>query len=63
MRTTIAIEDELFARAQEFSGEKEKSAVIRKALQTYVEFEASRRLARLGGSEPDFVAPPRRRFE
>ena len=63
MRTTIAIDDELFAAAQEFAGDKEKSAVIRKALQAYVEREAARRLARMGGSAPDFVAPPRRRFE
>lgn len=63
MRTTVAIDDELFAAAQEYAGVEEKSAVIRKALETYVELEASRRLARLGGSAPDLVAPPRRRFE
>jgi Arc/MetJ family transcription regulator len=63
MRTTIAIDDELFARAQEYAGFNEKSAVIKKAFQTYVESEAACRLARMGGSAPDLVAPPRRRFE
>ncbi|WP_041803271.1 type II toxin-antitoxin system VapB family antitoxin [Rhodopseudomonas palustris] len=63
MRTTIAIDDELFAKAQQYAGVKEKSAVIKKALQAYVESEAARRLARMGGSAPDLVAPPRRRFE
>ena len=63
MRTTVAIDDELFASAQEYAGVTEKSAVIKKALQAYVEREAARRLARMGGSAPDLVAPPRRRFE
>jgi Arc/MetJ family transcription regulator len=61
MRTTVAIDDELFARAQELAGVDEKSAVIKKALQAYVELEAGRRLALLGGSMPDAKAPPRRR--
>ncbi len=63
MRTTVAIDDELFAQAQEYAGVEEKAAVIRKALQAFVEREAARRLARMGGSAPDLVAPPRRRFE
>ena len=61
MKTTVAIDDELFARAQEFAGVEEESAVIGAALQAYVEREAGRRLARLGGSMPDAEAPPRRR--
>jgi Arc/MetJ family transcription regulator len=61
MRTTIAIDDELFARAQEYAGVTEKSAVVREALKAFVEREAARRLARLGGTEPDATAPPRRR--
>jgi Arc/MetJ family transcription regulator len=61
MRTTIAIDDELFAKAQEYAGVEEKSAVIKTALQAYVQLEAGRRLARLGGSMPGLKAPPRRR--
>jgi Arc/MetJ family transcription regulator len=61
MRTTIAIDDALFARAQELAGVDEKSAVIKKALQAYVQLEAGRRLALMGGSMPDAKAPPRRR--
>jgi Arc/MetJ family transcription regulator len=63
MKATIAIDDELFAQAQEYAGVDEKSAVIKKALQAFVEREAARRLAGMGGSAPDLVAPPRRRFE
>jgi Arc/MetJ family transcription regulator len=61
MKATIVIDDELFARAQEYAGVKEESAVIREALKAYIQIEAGRRLARLGGTEPDAKAPPRRR--
>jgi Arc/MetJ family transcription regulator len=61
MRTTIAIDDELFAKAQEFAGVTEKSAVVREALKAFVEREAARRLARMGGTQPAAKAPPRRR--
>jgi Arc/MetJ family transcription regulator len=61
MRTTIAIDDELFAKAQEYTGLKEKSALVREALKALVEREAARRLARLGGTEPQLRPSPRRR--
>jgi Arc/MetJ family transcription regulator len=63
MKATIAIDDELFARAQQYAGVTEKSAVVREALKTFVEREAARRLARLGGTQPDAKAPPRRRSQ
>jgi Arc/MetJ family transcription regulator len=63
MRTTIAIDDELFAKAQKFAGVTEKSAVVREALKAFVEREAARRLARMGGTQPDAKAPSRRRFK
>jgi Arc/MetJ family transcription regulator len=56
MKATIAIDDELFARAQEYAGVKEKSAVISEALKAFVEREAARRLARMGGSDPNAKA-------
>lgn len=62
MRTTIAIDDELLAQAEEFTGLKEKSALVREGLKALIQREAARRLIRLGGSEPDAEAPPRRRF-
>lgn len=61
MRTTLAIDDKLLAQAQAFTGLREKSAVVREALRALIERESARRLARLGGSEPDLKAPPRRR--
>lgn len=62
MRTTVALDDELVATAQEYTGLKEKSALVREALKALIEREAARRLARLGGTEPDLKAPRRRRF-
>jgi Arc/MetJ family transcription regulator len=61
MRTTIALDDELVAKAQAFTGLKEKSALVREALKALIERESARRLARLGGSEPGLDAAPRRR--
>jgi Arc/MetJ family transcription regulator len=61
MRTTMALDDELVAEAQELTGLKEKSGLIREALKALIERESARRLARLGGTEPDLKAPPRRR--
>lgn len=61
MRTTVTIDDELLAKAQEYSGLQEKSALIREALTVLIQREAARRLARLGGSQPDLELPPRRR--
>lgn len=61
MRTTLALDDELLAKAQAFTGLKEKSALVREALKALIERESARRLARLGGSEPDLQPVPRRR--
>jgi Arc/MetJ family transcription regulator len=63
MRTTLALDDELLAKAQAFTGLREKSAVVREALKALIERESARRLARLGGTEPDLAAPPRRRLD
>jgi Arc/MetJ family transcription regulator len=61
MRTTLSLDDALLARAQAASGLSRPSAVVEAALQALIEREAARRLARLGGSEPDLAAPVRRR--
>jgi len=61
MRTTIAIDDDLLARAEQLTDLREKSALVREALKALIEREAARRLARLGGSEPKLRAIPRRR--
>jgi Arc/MetJ family transcription regulator len=60
MRTTVTLDDDLIATAQEYTGITEKSALLRVALTALVEREAARRLARLGGTMPD-LKPVRRR--
>ena len=61
MRTTLTLDDALLAQAQSLSGLTERSALLREALTALIERESARRLARLGGSEPQLDAVPRRR--
>ncbi len=61
MRLTVVLDDELLEKAMNYSGLRQKSVLIREAFKALIEREAARRLARLGGSEPDLVAVPRRR--
>jgi len=63
MRTTVTVDDDLFADAVEITGIKERSALFRHALEALVASEAARQLARMGGSDPDAKASPRRRFD
>jgi Arc/MetJ family transcription regulator len=60
VRITVTLDEELLAKAQAYTGITEKPALIREALKALIEREAARRLARLGGSEPD-LKPIRRR--
>lgn len=52
----------LIERARRLLGIKDRTEVVREALRTVIQREAGRRLAKLGGTMPDFKAPPRRRF-
>ena len=61
MRTTLALDDDLLAEAQAYTGLREKSALVREALKALIERESARRLARLGGSAPHLTPIPRRR--
>lgn len=62
MRTTLAIDDDLIKRAEELTGVKERAALVREGLKALIARESARRLALLGGTEPDLKAAPRRRF-
>ena len=63
MRTTVTLDDELLDAAKAATGVAETSAVIRLALTALVQREAARRLAALGGSDPDIQLVRRRRFD
>ena len=51
MRATVALDDALIEKAQEYSGVTERTALLREALKALIHLEASRRLAALGGTE------------
>lgn len=60
MRTTLNIDDDLYAQAVKLTGVKEKTALLRESLKALIERESARRLAALGGSEPNLKSVPRR---
>jgi Arc/MetJ family transcription regulator len=61
MRTTLIIDDQLLEKARQLSGLKEKTAIVHAGLEALITRESARRLAALGGSEPNLKATPRRR--
>lgn len=61
MRTTVTIDDALLAKAAELTGVKERSTLLRDGLLALVRVESARRLAALGGADPQAAAGPRRR--
>jgi hypothetical protein len=61
MRIAVAIDNQLLAQARALSCITEMSSLVREALEALAQRESTRRLARLGGSEPGLYEPPRRR--
>ena len=61
MRTTITIDDDLLARAARLTGPLDRSAMVREALKALIERESAKRLARLGGTQPNLKVAARRR--
>lgn len=61
MRATLTLDDELVAKAQAFTGLTQKASLVREGLKALIERESAKRLARLGGSEPDLKPVWRRR--
>ena len=60
MRTTLNIDNDLFLQAKELTGLKEKTSIIHEGLKALIERESARRLALLGGSEPQIEDISRR---
>ena len=63
MRTTVNLDDDLLAEVEALSGIRDRTRLLREALLGMRHRLASERLARLGGSEPGIVTPPRRRAQ
>ena len=59
MRTTLNLDDELVRRASELTGRTEKGALVRLGLEALITQESGRRLAALGGSDPQATSAPR----
>lgn len=55
MRTTINLDEQLLAEAQRITGMKERASLVHAGLRALIERESARRLARLGGSEPQLA--------
>lgn len=63
MRTTINIDDDLLAKASKLAGPMDRTAIVSEGLKAFIERESARRLARLGGTQSEAKAAPRRRHE
>lgn len=61
MRTTLNIDDDLYASASAYTGVKEKTTLVRLALEHLIRHQAYERLAALGGTMPELKTPARRR--
>ncbi len=61
MRTTVNLNEELLGEAQRVTGMTERTALIHEGLRALIQRESARRLARLGGAEPQITDVPRRR--
>jgi len=64
MRTTVTIDDVLYAQALDMADpEMDKADIFREAMKTFVRVQAAKRLASLGGAAPEMESIPRRREE
>lgn len=64
MRTTVTIDDELYAKALDMADpEMDRADLFREAIKTFVRVQAAKRLAALGGVSPEMPEVPRRGAE
>jgi Arc/MetJ family transcription regulator len=61
MRTTLNVDDNLIDKASKMTGIKEKTALVKLGLEALIARESGKRLARLGGTQKQLQAIPRRR--
>ena len=64
MRTTLTIDDQLFAKAVSLADPGiEKSELLRECVKAFIQRQSARRLAALGGQAPEIELVARRREE
>lgn len=62
MRTTVTIDDELYAMALSMADPTmDKADLFREAIKTFIRVQAAKRLVALGGAQPEMPTIPRRR--
>ena len=62
MRTTVTIDDDLYAKALEVADPTmDRADLFREAIKTFVRVQAAKRLADLGAAMPEIKDIPRRR--
>jgi len=62
MRTTVTIDDALYNKALELAEpDMEKSQLFKEAVEMFVRVQAAKRLAALGGANPDMEPVSRRK--
>lgn len=61
MRATFVINDELIERSRELTGIQDTAALVRAGLEALIAREAGRKLAALGGSQPNIADISRHR--
>ena len=62
MRITVTLDDNLLALAMKLTGIEDRGIVLHEGLKALIERESARRLARLGGTQPEMRDIPRRRI-
>ena len=63
MRTMVNIDGELLARARELTDINEDAELVAQGLKALIARESARRLAKLGGTEPQLRDVRRRRWD
>ena len=64
MRTTVTIDDALYAKALEVADpDMDRADLFREAFKTFVRVQSAKRLAALGGKAPDMPDVPRERSQ
>jgi Arc/MetJ family transcription regulator len=63
MHTTVKPDKELLAKAEEYTGIRDREGLVNEGLRALIRREAGRRLIDLGGTMPELGDIPRRRQE
>lgn len=63
MKAHIKLDDDLLAKARDYTGIEDAEAVVNEALLRLIRREAAKRLIALGGTMPDLAYTPQRKQE